>query len=253
SLSISQTEIQFINLNIDIVGTGPLSFNVSNCNWKIKHNESVCDDNDPCTINDMVDINCNCIGQYVDSDNDTVCDELDQCPGYPDHFDANNNGVPDGCENVLFSCDGDSVRFCEYLERLALCDNKLQPIPIISLQDTLLQYLVSGSFDLPHFNIPELVNDLMSGADSDGDGIFDILDPCPEDYNYPDQNGLYCVSNFSYNGHNYYSDFEACCDENIDKAKASLLAYFLFNPGTEILENPVNSGNIIYYPLCASE
>ena len=28
-----------------------------------------------------------------------MCDPLDQCPGFDDNIDANNNGIPDGCEN----------------------------------------------------------------------------------------------------------------------------------------------------------
>ena len=40
--------------------------------------------------------NCPC----VDSDNDTVCDDIDACPGFDDLLDANGDGVPDGCEVI---------------------------------------------------------------------------------------------------------------------------------------------------------
>lgn len=33
-----------------------------------------CDDNDDCTINDIYDVNCNCVGTFQDTDNDGVCD-----------------------------------------------------------------------------------------------------------------------------------------------------------------------------------
>ncbi len=43
-----------------------------------------CNDGDTCTTNDIVDINCNCVGTYADTDNDGVCDTEDQCPGQVD-------------------------------------------------------------------------------------------------------------------------------------------------------------------------
>jgi|GEM_PF-323233 len=61
-----------------------------------------CDDNDPCTINDIFDANCNCAGTFQDSDNDGVCDQDDICPGHDDTIDSDNDGTPDGCED----CDG---------------------------------------------------------------------------------------------------------------------------------------------------
>ncbi len=62
-----------------------------------------CNDNDPCTINDVYDNNCNCAGTFQDADNDTVCDANDQCPGFDDRIDLNNNGIPDGCETTSCS------------------------------------------------------------------------------------------------------------------------------------------------------
>lgn len=57
-----------------------------------------CDDNDDCTTGDVVDSDCNCMGTFMDSDNDGVCDNDDQCPGFDDSIDINGNGQPDGCE-----------------------------------------------------------------------------------------------------------------------------------------------------------
>ena len=37
-----------------------------------------CDDDDPCTTGDSYDVDCNCIGTYMDADNDGVCD-VDDC------------------------------------------------------------------------------------------------------------------------------------------------------------------------------
>ncbi|MFK7972739.1 MAG: NPCBM/NEW2 domain-containing protein, partial [Bacteroidia bacterium] len=36
-----------------------------------------------------------------DSDGDGICDEQDICPGFDDRQDINNDGVPDGCENIF--------------------------------------------------------------------------------------------------------------------------------------------------------
>ncbi len=57
-----------------------------------------CDDNDPCTENDIIDSDCNCTGTYEDDDNDGTCNAEDLCPGFDDSIDTNNNNIPDGCE-----------------------------------------------------------------------------------------------------------------------------------------------------------
>ena len=59
---------------------------------------SPCNDNDSCTVNDVLDSNCNCSGTYQDSDNDGVCDANDVCPGSNDNIDSDNDGIPDGCD-----------------------------------------------------------------------------------------------------------------------------------------------------------
>ncbi|MEM6697542.1 MAG: T9SS type A sorting domain-containing protein, partial [Bacteroidota bacterium] len=65
---------------------------------------TLCDDGDPCTINDVYDTNCNCSGTpLIDSDSDGICDLSDQCPGFDDNVDENRNGIPDACENCEIS------------------------------------------------------------------------------------------------------------------------------------------------------
>ncbi len=69
-----------------------------------------CDDLDACTTDDVYDVDCNCAGTFADEDGDGVCDVEDECPGYDDTLDVNENGTPDGCENnnectVGASCD----------------------------------------------------------------------------------------------------------------------------------------------------
>ena len=51
-----------------------------------------CDDGDDCTINDVYDENCDCVGTLEDTDNDGVCDADDQCPGFDDNVDVDNDG-----------------------------------------------------------------------------------------------------------------------------------------------------------------
>lgn len=65
---------------------------------------TVCDDQNPCTDNDVIDLACNCVGTVVDSDGDTVCDAFDQCPAGNDLIDLNQNGTPDACEERESDC-----------------------------------------------------------------------------------------------------------------------------------------------------
>ncbi len=78
---------------------------------------NVCDDGDPCTLNDTFDASCNCVGvaQPMDTDLDGVDDCLDGCPtdplkiapgscgcGFAESGDTDNDGTPDctdGCPN----------------------------------------------------------------------------------------------------------------------------------------------------------
>lgn len=57
-----------------------------------------CNDGDPCTVNDHLDPYCNCVGTYMDSDNDGVCNAFDICQGFDDNVDSDSDGVPDGCD-----------------------------------------------------------------------------------------------------------------------------------------------------------
>jgi Ethanolamine utilization protein EutJ (predicted chaperonin) len=61
-----------------------------------------CDDNDSCTVLDIVDIHCNCAGVLLDTDKDGVCDEADICSAGDDNMDTDNDGTPDACDN----CNG---------------------------------------------------------------------------------------------------------------------------------------------------
>ncbi len=85
---------------------------------------TVCDDNDPCTDNDVYNVDCQCVGTFVgdDSDNDGVCDAYDVCPTGNDALDADGDGVPDACDpcdNRLVGSPCDDGDPCTLLDEVA--------------------------------------------------------------------------------------------------------------------------------------
>jgi hypothetical protein len=53
-------------------------------------------------------------GECSDGDDDGVCDDLDECPGFSDSIDTDFDGVPDGCDSCAIGddsldCDGDGL------------------------------------------------------------------------------------------------------------------------------------------------
>ncbi len=64
-----------------------------------------CDDGDDCTENDVIDSECKCTGTFIDSDNDTVCDLKDLCPGFDDLADIDKDNLPDACDPCPTSAD----------------------------------------------------------------------------------------------------------------------------------------------------
>jgi len=80
-----------------------------------------CDDNDDCTVFDKLDADCNCLGTFLDIDNDGVCDADDVCPFGDDNVDANNDGIPDDCEEETcvfgMPCDdGDDCTLYDFFD-----------------------------------------------------------------------------------------------------------------------------------------
>jgi len=84
-----------------------------------------CNDGDACTTGDTYNGDCDCVGTYQDEDGDGVCNAEDECPGFDDNEDLDNNGVPDGCDGPLSNdyCDASSDEPWEqYIRQVAVGD-----------------------------------------------------------------------------------------------------------------------------------
>jgi hypothetical protein len=92
------------------------------------------------------------LGSPIDSDGDGVSDLLDECPGFDDTIDVDNDGTPDGCDSLIDS-DGDGVA-----DSLDVCSGS------------------DDSVDVDGDGTPDGCDDLI---DSDGDGVSNSLDACP--------------------------------------------------------------------------
>ncbi len=189
----------------------------------------LCDDGDPCTYYDLiVGPDCLCQGTATkDSDNDGVCDVIDQCPGQDDSIDLNNNGVPDCFESdciIASPCDdGDP---CTYFDVIygENCDCAGTPSPDSDNdgvcdaedqcpgQDDTIDLNQNGVEDCSEQNCsqgalcddgdPCTVFDVITGKncycegtpvpDDDNDGICNLLDVCPgqDDTIDLNQNGI---------------------------------------------------------------
>jgi len=66
-----------------------------------------CDDNDPCTVNDIINVDCDCEGVFLDSDGDGVCDLDDVCPGFNDYDLGKGCDDNDPCtiQDTWVDCD----------------------------------------------------------------------------------------------------------------------------------------------------
>lgn len=138
---------------------------------------AICDDGDLCTINDSYDIECLCIGQFQDSDNDGVCDNDDQCAGLDDILIGQvcddgdlctDNDVYDNacqCIGVFQDSDGDSV-----------CDNDDQ---CPGLNDALINTVCDDgdgcTINDKYDNNCQCIGQFQ---DSDNDGVCDEDDMC---------------------------------------------------------------------------
>ena len=108
---------------------------------------------------------CAVVSAPADSDGDGVPDSEDQCPGYDDRIDVDQDGVPDGCDTLIDS-DGDGIADAD-----DQCPGE---------DDTI---------DVDNDSVPDCIDPLI---DSDGDGVADSQDACPghDDRIDADQDGI---------------------------------------------------------------
>lgn len=114
--------------------------NANACNFDAAANEddgsclfygAPCDDGNACTFNDIINDNCGCVGDWLDSDADGTCDAEDECPENPaltesgscgcqGQIDANGNGFID-CEEIPGCLDDAAVNFNPEASWAATC------------------------------------------------------------------------------------------------------------------------------------
>ncbi len=127
--------------------------------------DGVCDLEDECPgFDDTVDTNNNNIPDGCepcflegDDDNDGVCNDTDQCPGFDDNVDTNNNGIPDGCEDCLDG-DDDNDGVCNSEDQCPGFDDNV---------------------DTNNNGIPDGCEECFPVGDDDNDGVCNDVDQCP--------------------------------------------------------------------------
>lgn len=255
--------IRFVETDLDVKGISghyaflsiTRDFYRHNCQGGAGEPEK-CDDGDPCTINDHLDDDCNCVGTFTDWDNDWVCDLYDACPGYPDYMDADGDGIPDGCDDIEIACEeGVFKPLCEYIENRLGCvanpGNVIQ-YDLREVQDELAIFFAEVGWDPSNFYAPELLANLQSMQDSDGDDVIDYLDPCPCTYNSS-------LKNF---GKISASQLANCCNQPGDCGpggsvsnvisngmQAQLMANWMFG----VAQDMYLVGNDTIMPYCAGD
>ena len=165
-----------------------------------------CSDGDPCTVNDKWDENCQCVGEFKDSDNDSICDYYDQCEGYEDIRDWDNDGIPDACD------DDASCTDCSPDEdgKIVLC---WIPFKRDNMKTVVgdCKYL-SKFFDTDGRLIGETICgpcqcSFIDDIDSDGDGVCDRKDECPQNANLIQMTECGC------------EEITQACDDDLDGIK----------------------------------
>ena len=171
------------NDNMDSDGDGTPDF-CDDCNLVPG---TFCDDNDPCTISDVFDANCNCSGLFIDSDNDGICDADDICNGGNDNMDSDGDGIPDFCDDV--NCPFDQGDPCNDGDDCTTNDAIDEQCNCVG---TFLDSDNDGICDAD-----DICNGGNDNMDSDGDGIPDFCDDvnCPFDQGDPCNDGDDCTTN----------------------------------------------------------
>ena len=150
---------------------------------------SSCNDGDPCTKNDELDKDCNCRGEFMDADKDGVCDLDDICPGSDDTRDFDGDGIPDACDSSpnCYSCapdENDKIRICHFYIGGRTATIRGTCAQIGKYFDN------EGDFKEEKDHCGPCTCADAGDKDSDGDGICDKFDPCPQDPMDSDNDGI---------------------------------------------------------------
>jgi hypothetical protein len=119
---------------------------------------SPCDDGDPCTINDALDMNCDCVGVPApDSDGDGVCDPIDNCPlvagqiGSP--CDDGDACTIDDVLNADCECAGVPITLTASASEAEICEGTHTELSVsISVSPLPMEYLI-GAQDLLYMGL----------------------------------------------------------------------------------------------------
>ena len=134
---------------------------VDNCPNVVGQQGSTCNDNNVCTINDVLNASCVCTGTFQDTDGDGVCNANDNCPNV-----TGQQGSP--CN------DNDVCTINDALNTSCVC--------VGTFQDTDSDGTCNANDGCP--NDPNKIAPGQCGCgvadtDTDGDGTANCVDPCP--------------------------------------------------------------------------
>lgn len=116
-------------------------------------------------------------GSCEDDDGDGVCNPQDQCPGFNDNIDTDNDGIPDGCDNCIVGApcdDGQANTINDQINANCECKGEVITDPCYGIGDDDGDGICNDADQCPGSD---------DNQDSDGDGQPDGCDPCPFDIN----------------------------------------------------------------------
>ena len=155
---------------------------------------SACEDGDPCTSGEIWNDDCTiCSGGVVtDADGDGVCDGLDQCPGKDDNRDFDGDGTPDGCDNdpACTTCDVDdlgNIQLCHIYPNGTYASFKANCNDLDDFFDN------EGNFKNDQDHCGPCTCASIGDVDSDGDGVCDSKDECPDNPNLQKTGNCSCM------------------------------------------------------------